>query len=439
MYEVPANVISSGPTSPIALFPWLEKLFVGMTTGDTPNTASTFPQTQPGMSHPSLWDFRPGDDAFDSILPYLDPYTGYVYGITGGTGLTGNIACFPGYGGQAGNTFPSAANTCPLVPLTIRGGASTDPNDGSLWMYGAFAKNRLGTIPGPGQWGTSIANYALDFPAVDPYNNDNSYFADVQPGSQFFTWIQIAKNLGIAVSKGTTATNCPNGGNPPIIAPPPPGSTTTTVGAGLTCNLFGPTDNVTRSEMARWVVAGQMDDTQVLVYLDQSGGDPNANIHAGQFADVLPGERASCGSVTLPCIDYIEVMGRRGYTKGCGTTSDATAAYCPAALVTRAQMAVFLIRAKMNNVFPTTLSGIPFLTGAGGANYGDNFKLFTPSAPYFTDVTVGVPNSAGDSAIYIQKMRELRITNGTTGTTYGPDQPLQRQQIATFIVRAFFL
>ena len=61
----------------------------------------------------------------------------------------------------------TAQVTCPIIPFSQRGGASTDPNDGSLWLYGEFAKNRLSTIPGPGQWGTSVANYALSFPAVD--------------------------------------------------------------------------------------------------------------------------------------------------------------------------------------------------------------------------------------------------------------------------------
>ena len=73
MFDVPANVISSGPTSPINLFPWLEKLFVGMTTGDTANLANTF-----NGNHPSLWDFRPGDDSYDTTMTYLDPYTGAV-------------------------------------------------------------------------------------------------------------------------------------------------------------------------------------------------------------------------------------------------------------------------------------------------------------------------------------------------------------------------
>ena len=131
---------------------------------------------------------------------------------------------------------------------------------------------------------------------------------------------------------------------------------------------------------------------------------------------------------------YIEVMYRRGYTKGCSSTDDPLRRYCPNDLVTRAEMSVFLIRAKMNNVFPTTLSGIPVL-----GPYGDNFGLFQQATPYFSDVTSGATDPYKDYYIYVQKMRELRITNGTSGSLFSPGNNLTRQEIATFIVRAFFL
>jgi hypothetical protein len=38
-----------------------------------------------------------------------------------------------------------------------------------------------------GAWGTSVANYALSFPATDPYNNNNTYFSDVQVPTSLFT------------------------------------------------------------------------------------------------------------------------------------------------------------------------------------------------------------------------------------------------------------
>jgi hypothetical protein len=339
-----------------------------------------------------------------------------------------------------------------MIPFSARGGASTDPNDGSLWLYGEFAKNRLSTVPGPGQWGTSVANYALSFPAVDAYNNDNTYFQDVQatgsPDSSFFTWIQIAKNLNLAVPAATGPCTINNGGTP-VLQPPAPGTLPVPSPSTLGCPYFAPDTVVTRQEMAYWIVRGQMDEAQVSNYLCATGGDPTGiapNCAAGNpafsyadfgavaspFLGAIPSLNIA-GVTTAQVQRYIEVMIRRGYTKGCGNTIDPQFRYCPTDPVTRAQMSVFLIRAKMNNVFPTTLSGLP-----AAAPYGDNFGTFNPSTPYFSDVTASDP-VFGPYFPYIQKMRELRITNGTGGVTFSPGNNLTRKEIATFVVRAFFL
>ena len=194
-----------------------------------------------------------------------------------------------------------------------------------------------------------------------------------------------------------------------------------------------------------------MDEAQVSAYLCATGGDPTGiapncagGVPAFSYADfgsvVSPFLQPSAANAALGITGvstaqvqrYIEVMIRRGYTKGCGSTIDPQFRFCPADNVTRAQMSVFLIRAKMNNVFPTTLSGIPF------APFGDNFGTFTPAVPYFSDVTATDP-TFGPYFIYIQKMRELRITNGTGNVAFSPGNNLTRKEIATFIVRAFFL
>jgi len=338
----------------------------------------------------------------------------------------------------------AASGSCPLIQWSIRGGASTDPNDGSLWLFGQFAKNRLASIPGPGQWGTSVANYALDFPATDAYNNDNSFFGDVAPGNGFFTWIQIAKNLGLA--QPTALGPCPTSpaGSPPVVQPPVAGTTPNPSPSTLQCPFFSPTATVTRAEMAYWVIRSQMDDAMVTAFLNATGGDPTANTATYSFGDATPGNIVNPflgnpgagfqGVTNTQLARYVEVMVRRGYTKGKGIctvqgTTDAVFRYCPNDLITRGEMAVFLIRAKMNNVFPTSLSGLPAF-----GPYGDQFGVMQQSPSYFTDVT-----SASDFYIYIQKMRELRITNGTGATAYSPGNPLTRQEIATFVVRAFFL
>jgi hypothetical protein len=218
---------------------------------------------------------------------------------------------------------------------------------------------------------------------------------------------------------------------------------------------------VTRAEMAMWVIRSQMDDAMVINFLNATGGLPNINgLGATSFADnpSIP-QVAGCPIATNPpqgggtqfcsqqtIANYIEAMYRRGYTKGCSTTNDGRRNYCPADFVTRGQMSIFLIRAKMANVYPTSLSGVPVTTGPGpsGSGIGDAFGFFTPAQAYFTDCTpTGCGTSAGAGAngpyLFVQKMRELRITNGTTGSTFSPDAILTREQIATFVVRAFLL
>jgi len=537
-FDSPANVVngaslpSSAGISPINLFPWLEKLFVGNTVGGPATVNNTF-----ATHFPSFWDVRPGDDGYDTTLPYLDPFTGQIITsdprlcqpqfsalvtttsgsrvlsslaplastlplavgqMVTGTGIPGGAtvsaiciaACTTPVSAPANSVIISIAATatnnrtpatffapppggaagqpsCAMVPFGFRAGASTDPNDGSLWVYGPFAKSRISSLIGPGQWGTTVANYQLDFPATDPYGNGNAYFGDVGPTypDPFRTAINIAKNSGLFTQGFAAATCSTTGVNPPI-TPPPVGTSSGGTGAGAAqvCTNFQPTDQVTRAEMAMWVIRAQMDDVQVINFLNATGGLPNiSGLGATSFADnpnipAVPGcplaTNPPQGSGTQFCsaqtiANYIEAMYRRGYTKGCSTTSDNRRNYCPADLVTRGQMSIFLIRAKMSNVFPTSLSGIPVALSAGPSQgfasaYGDAFGFFTPAQAYFSDCTAsscGASAGAGANGpyIYIQKMRELRITNGTTGATYSPDSILTRQEIATFVVRAFLL
>jgi hypothetical protein len=103
----------------------------------------------------------------------------------------------------------------------------------------------------------------------------------------------------------------------------------------------------------------------------------------------------------------------------------------------------------MNNVHPTVLSGCPSAGGTAPYNCtlgGDKFFLFQSGNPYFP----GDTPSTHPFYAYIQKMRELRITNGNGMNGQGQaiygsslalpvpaDSQLLRGQLATFIVRAF--
>ena len=91
-------------------------------------------------------------------------------------------------------------------------------------------------------------------------------------------------------------------------------------------------------------------------------------------------------------------------------------------------------------VFPTVTSGAFTTTSCFPPNtqvtqIGDQFGLFSGCNPYFGDV--GTQHSY---FAFIQKMRELRISNGTgfSPATYSPEATLTRGQLMTFLVRAFF-
>ena len=266
-----------------------------------------------------------------------------------------------------------------------------------------------------------------------------SSFQDVLPtGSDgaFYTIIQTAQRLGLAVpSSMGPCLSAPAGTNPPILQPPG------TVSSQPACPYFGPDAAITRAEAAYWIVKSLADETQISTYLCATGGDPsglspacNVGITAGTFADLGVGGASILNpfvSVTnAQLMRYIEVMARRGYTKGCSAMDDPVHRFCPNDPLNRAQMAVLIIRAKMNNVFPTSLSGIP------AAPVGDNFSF--PPVPYFTDVTPADP-VWGLYFPYVQELRELGITSGTSPTTFSPDSNVTRKEIATFAVRAFFL
>jgi hypothetical protein len=110
----------------------------------------------------------------------------------------------------------------------------------------------------------------------------------------------------------------------------------------------------------------------------------------------------SCGNSQR---DYVEALVGEGITSGCATNPPL---YCPYGSITRAQMAVFIIRAM------------------GQTPYDK-------ATPTFTDVPK--TNSAYG---YIERIYQLGITGGcsTSPMRYCPDAPVSRYQMAVFLCRA---
>jgi hypothetical protein len=146
---------------------------------------------------------------------------------------------------------------------------------------------------------------------------------------------------------------------------------------------------------------------------------PTAAVSRGQMAPLLLRAREggtyvppSCTSAVfddVPCghvfAAWIQELAARGVTSGCGGGN-----YCPDAAVTRAQMAVFLLR---------TLLGASYVPPAC-------------TSPAFADVPCGDPFAA-----WINELVARGVTSGCGGGNYCPAQAVTRGQAAVFLVRTF--
>ena len=160
-------------------------------------------------------------------------------------------------------------------------------------------------------------------------------------------------------------------------------------GAGITTgcgsNHYCPSQNVTRDQMAAFLIRAKE-------------GEPTAGYCAATppFADVAA-TNSFCG--------YIKRLSELGITTGCGSGN-----YCPGNVVTRDQMAAFLVRA---------VEGEPAAAYCGS------------TAP-FNDVP-----ASNSFCGYIKRLSELGITTGCGSGNYCPAGSVTREQMAAFLARAF--
>ena len=168
---------------------------------------------------------------------------------------------------------------------------------------------------------------------------------------------------------------------------------------------------------------------------------------------------------------YIHAIRDAGITTGCGNNN-----YCPQGLVTRDQMAAFLIRAiegdpqgnlcESGSPYSDISSGAWYCShvarlvdlaitgGCGEGKYCPSNKVTReqmaafivravagePSPNYCGGVApfLDVPGNAWSCA-YIKKLVELGITQGCGNGNYCPDTEVTREQMAAFLARAFLL
>jgi hypothetical protein len=148
---------------------------------------------------------------------------------------------------------------------------------------------------------------------------------------------------------------------------------------------YCPNDNITEAQMAVFVVRSVM------------GNDNFTYTPAPYFSDV------PASNLYFP---WIQKMQDLGIALPCTPNQ-----YCPDTPVTRGIMAVLIIRGRYGVATPYSYPATPYFTDVG------------PSHPYFQ---------------WIQKMKQFGITSGCTATTYCPDDPVTRGQMAVFIMRGEF-
>ncbi|HXF86351.1 MAG TPA: choice-of-anchor Q domain-containing protein [Anaerolineales bacterium] len=150
---------------------------------------------------------------------------------------------------------------------------------------------------------------------------------------------------------------------------------------------YCPSNTVTRAQMAIFLLRG---------IHGASYTPPSAS--GAIFNDV---------TASTPGADWIEQLYAEGITSGCGGGN-----YCPNSSVTRAQMAIFLLRAK----------------------YGASYTPPSATGMVFSDVTVSTPGAA-----WIEQLHAEGITSGCGGGRYCPSAAVTRAEMAVFLVRTFNL
>jgi len=211
-------------------------------------------------------------------------------------------------------------------------------------------------VAGPQRWYGALGGftqYASTNTIRVTFTPDEEGFSDVPPSSWAYDYIQAIRDEGIT-------GGCGNGN-------------------------YCPKDFVTREQMAAFLIRAIL-------------GDPDEDYCNGvdPFLDVAA-EAWSC--------PHIKSMVELNITGGCGQGN-----YCPQGLVTREQMAVFIVRA---------------LEGDPSANYCNGVAPFDDVSP------------SSWSCGHIKRLVEMGITQGCSSGSYCPGNEVNREQMAAFLARAF--
>jgi rubredoxin len=279
--------------------------------------------------------------------------------------------------GTAGEFFcsPSTTGAADHFSLIWRSGI-TEPGSSGSGIYLNDTQQLVGTLHG-GR--SSCAN-----------PSDWDYYGrfDIPYQVALNQWLSSTPSYSLSVAKAGTGTG-----------------TVTSSPAGINCgsdcsesyaagtNVTLTTSSVTGSTFTGW--SGGCAGTGTCTLTMTAARSVTANFKFETFADVPPDSWAAA---------YIMAIYEAGITTGCGKGY-----YCPQNIVTREQMAAFLVRA---------VEGDPVADYCGGV-------------PPFSDVS-----ATAWSCGHIKRLVELGITLGCGPGKYCPNANVTREQMAAFIVRA---
>lgn len=304
-----------------------------------------------------------------SCTPSASPTTTTVYTLT----VTAANGCLstnnPTVTVTVSQTPTQPVITAPLsLPIGASGATASVPlHSGSIYTWaltggtitGGQTTNQIVFDAGPA--GTTMHCTVIESTngCVSPVASKNIQvdFIDVPPSHQFHDFVNTVARNEITVGCG--------GGN------------------------YCPGQNIPRSQMAVFLLKGKFGSTHI---------PPPAT--GGVFLDVQPGDFAA---------DWIEELASLGITGGCGNGN-----YCPNNPVTRAEMAVFLLKSLL----------------------GSGYAPPPASGTIFSDVLLG--DFAAD---WIEDLYARGVTGGcgTNPLRYCPNNPNTRGEMAVFVTKTFSL
>jgi hypothetical protein len=312
----------------------------------------------------------------------------YPEGIT--AGADGYLWFVENNGHKVGRITPSGTITEFPLPVVTRSFRIAAGPDGNLW-FTEFDNNKIGRITTAGV----LKEYLIPTADSRPYG--------ITAGTDRNLWFSEfnAKKIGrVGVGDPTLAisnlspTSGPAGGGTAaaVTAPGIPADATLIVGlqGASAVSVAGGEISFTTPSLP----PGTLND---VVATDPASGD-FGRIDRGWLADFTDVSQAH------PFHDYVEQLVRHSVTAGCGSGN-----YCPAASVTRAQMAVFLLRAE----------------------HGPAYAPPPAAGNVFDDVPAG-----SFAAAWIEALAAEGITGGCGGGDYCPSNPVRRDQMAVFLLKA---